>query len=158
MSDNQNSQDNQGADISNSKRPLEPELLRALEVLDRLPKTKESEPEANDILPEYLRCPGCTELVSIDSTRQVNTGVIRIMDCVCTSCRKGLTGKSRIACVTCRQLVGFLDPHKDKTGFEFKPDKYYHVRNCPSCAKDIDKAQIVEKIIYYQKNNIPYEL
>lgn len=93
-----------------------------------------------------------------------DTGIVRrVLDCLCTDCltahARDFARAARIVCAGCRETVMLRDPEKERTGFELKSGKCYHVAVCPVCSADphLKSSQVVEKIAFYKMNSIPYE-
>lgn len=123
------------------------------------------------VVPDFYRCIICSPPdnerkmgVPADRMRRIRyTGVVsNIMDCVCESCAaanaKDLAKAARIVCVGCREVVAMVEPFKEKNGFVWKPGGFYHVMECPRCAKAkaLEGSPIVEKIVFYESEGIPY--
>lgn len=118
-------------------------------------------------IPKNLECPCCGKFHPIDRMPVIRTtGVVdNVVDCLCRPCwaKHAVEFRKlcRIVCVGCREVVAVLEPGKEKTGFVWKAGSCLHVAECPVCTPKRGKlrsSQIVEKLVYFQKNNIPYEL
>ncbi len=125
------------------------------------------------VVPDFYRCIICDSAaggnpglgITAQRMRRIRyTGVIEnVMDCVCDKCgvenMKDLGSVARIVCTGCREVVAMVEPFKEKSGFEWKPGGFYHVIDCPSCARGrtLTGSPIVEKIVFYEANGIPYQ-
>jgi hypothetical protein len=88
----------------------------------------------------------------------INTGIVMAHEPLCFECRNTLKDQARIVCVKCRVVVLWVDPNREATsGFEFKRRKSYHIQRCPVCAEGLEQAPVLEKVIYYRENNIPFD-
>ena len=61
------------------------------------------------------------------------TGQVHALNNVCKDCTKEASKLATLVCVACKQVVGRLTPHKDKTGFVFEAGKFYHIDFCGTC-------------------------
>lgn len=133
-------------------------LLAALRRLSKPP-----EPGMPQVVRRFM-CVQCEEAKTAEHMNLIpSTGVVGpVLDCVCHLCaaewRKNLAELSRVVCATCRETVFLVEPHKEKTGFTWKPGGFYHVSVCPCCSSDPELAAspIAEKIAFYKANGIPY--
>jgi hypothetical protein len=92
-------------------------------------------------------CGTVTELVDF-----YNTGVLAsVMVPLCSKCISSYKETAKIVCCDCKIVIGWLDPHTDKDKFVFEKNGSYHIRNCPGCVPALEKADIIEKIIYLNK-------
>ncbi len=110
-------------------------------------------------IPELFTC-ACGKDKKLEAMPVIkSTGVVeRVVDKVCPECRKDYAKMGRIVCCGCREVVALVEPHKEKTGFVFRPGGFYHVLNCPKCVgRMFEKSDIVEKILFYKDRGIPYE-
>lgn len=119
-------------------------------------------PVPKDHLPPLLnpnqgQCVFCKKFTPLGGMPIINTGIVFAQEPLCPECRKRFPDQARIVCLECRQVILWVDPTKEKSGFEFKKKFSYHVKNCPTCKPGITCAKVLEKIIYYNEHNIPYE-
>lgn len=116
----------------------------------------------DDKLPPSLcatqeQCVFCKKFIPIHSINVINTGLVKAHEPLCPSCMSTFKDQARIVCIPCKIVVLWVDPHKEKTGFEFKRRHVYHVAECPTCKPGIEKTRILEKVVFFNENNIPYE-
>lgn len=131
-------------------------INKVLPVIDKLPKPEPVyNPEFDD---NKVRCAGCSVWKDVQDFKITDTPVVKgITIPLCESCAPEYKGLSNIVCCTCKVVVGWMKPHKEKLGFVFAPDAYYHIKECPVCKEDLQKADILEKLIYFKDNNIPFD-
>lgn len=92
----------------------------------------------------FQRCL-CHKLLKVDEyVRRWHSGVVNYDEALCSTCRKDYGDKSRIVCLGCKTLQGFVDPHKATTGFEFVGKHHYHIAQCPRCKPEIVATQVLE--------------
>jgi hypothetical protein len=116
-------------------------------------------------VPKRRKCPGCGVYFDIpDFSRIGYTGAVAgALDVVCKSCAlvhgKTLAKLCRIVCVGCREVVHIMEPGKERCGFVWEPGACYHVTECPVCSKTqaLKKSPVVELILFYKTNKIPYD-
>lgn len=104
-----------------------------------------------------LRCASCNAVKHISDFPVYSSGVIDlVLMPLCASCKPTFKDCARIVCCTCKTVIGWVDPHIDKDKFVFEKMHSYHIQSCPSCQSGIQKADIIEKIIYLRdvKNRI----
>lgn len=106
--------------------------------------------------PSRVRC-ACNKNVPCDQVSLVNTGYLTAVDPVCPPCKKDFADQARLVCVRCRSVIGWMDPGVDRHGFRFEKKHFYHVEACAVCKKGLTKADIIEMMLYYEANGIPYE-
>ena len=117
---------------------------------------KLGEPKLAELKPEY-RC-ACGLVKPVETFPVVDTGVCKSLYNVCAECMTHAEKVSHLCCFTCKEVYAHIEPgKKDKTGFEFKPGKFYHSKNCPQCSTN-GKSQIAEMLVYFKRNNIPYQI
>ena len=138
----------------NSKEPTSPSVLE--DIFSKLPPvdSKDLPPLLN---PNNGQCEMCKKFLPLKDMPVVNTGIVLAQEPLCVECQQTLKDQARIACTSCRLVVLWVDPHKEPSGFEFQRRKIYHIKHCPFCTKGLQKAQVLEKIVFYRENNIPFE-
>jgi hypothetical protein len=94
----------------------------------------------------------CDKLVSVVEMRPIYTGVINALDNVCAGCLSHAKGLSALVCRRCRKVVARVAPHKDKLGFQFVANRYYHITHCPACRVEGEEADstIVEQYLHHR--------
>jgi ribosomal protein S27AE len=107
--------------------------------------------------PNNGQCVFCKKFAPMRFMPIINTGIVIAQEPLCPACVDTFKEQSRIVCVKCKLVVLWVDPHKDNTGFTFHRRKSYHIKECPTCAPGITQAQVLEKLVYYKANNIPFE-
>lgn len=112
-------------------------------------------PVAADFDPDNIRC-ACNKLVPCENAALCNTGIMDGVEPVCPPCRGDFAGQARLFCVRCRMVIGWMEPQTDPHGFKIEPDKFYHVAECAVCKKGLQKADIIEMMLYYDEMGIPY--
>ena len=93
----------------------------------------------------------CGKLVPITTLEELDTGVFKTLNDVCKGCTEGKKidrGLARIVCARCKRVLLRIKPATDKTGFEFKAGKTYHVSECSLCNPDISECPIIEKVLW----------
>lgn len=116
------------------------------------------------VIPKKKKCQACGKALTIDKMARIPyTGVVRnVMDCVCTSCSidyaTELKNVPRLACAGCREIIAILEPGKEsRGGFVWEGGKCYHVAECPACnRKCANGSPVIEKLLFYKRNGIPY--
>lgn len=131
-------------------------VKRLAGIFDGLPPVK-AEHLPPLLNPNQGQCVFCKKFLPLKEMPIINTGIIFAQEPLCPECIDTFKDQARIACITCRQVILWVDPGKEKSGFEFKSKYTYHVKECPSCKKGVTAAKVLEKVVYYNENNIPYE-
>ena len=107
-------------------------------------------------VPESLKRCLCGKLVNtFEKKKRRFSGVVNYDEILCDDCRKTTAGLSRIVCLNCRRLVGFHVPKREKCGFEYKPEKTYHVDKCPWCTPGLASSVVLEYYRYCRDQGIP---
>ena len=132
-------------------KPTPGQLIELLQKLGRPPTVYSA-----DMDPTKVRC-ACNKDVPCDKVQLVNTGQMSAVEPVCKPCRKDFKGQARIVCISCRSVIGWVEPQVDPHGFKLEPDHYYHVAVCGVCKKDLQKANIIEMMLYYDDIGVPYD-
>ena len=132
-------------------QPTPGDIIALLHKLGRPPEVYPSELD-----PDKVRC-ACNKDVPCEMSKLVNTGYMDVIEPVCPPCRRDFDGQARLVCVRCRSVIGWMDPQTDKHGFKIERDKYYHVGECAVCKPGIEKADIIEMMVYYDENGVPYD-
>lgn len=127
-------------------RETKAEIVKLVQVVAKMPPPPPL-PEAIPLPLDRIRC-ACGGDVDISVAKVYHTGVIKACEVVCPGCVKQFKGLSRIVCCSCKQIVGWLKPHKDQSGFEYKPDVTYHEEICGFCHMGAESATIIEKFLY----------
>lgn len=138
------------------KRKNEPSPTALEEIFRNLP------PVDDKYLPPLLnpnngQCAHCKKFLPLKDMPIFNSGVVLVQEPLCPECQNTFKEQSRIVCATCRLVVLWVDPHREKSGFEFKRRKSYHIKNCPTCQNGLQQSQVLEKVVFYKENNIPFE-
>lgn len=133
------------------KQPTREELVKLIQQLGKPPAVFGA-----DMDPTKIRC-ACNKEVPCEAGMVAHTGVMTIVEPVCKPCIKDFDGMARLACIRCKSVIGWLEPQTDPHGFKIEPNKYYHIGECAVCKKDLQKADIIEMLLYYDKMGIPYD-
>lgn len=126
------------------------------EDLVKLTKLLGGPPDIDELDASTIRC-ACNRVVSCGAVQIINTGQMDAVEPVCQPCIRDFAGQARLVCVRCKSVIGWLPPQVDPHGFRIEADKCYHVRACAVCKKDLQKADIIEMMLYYDDQGIPYE-
>lgn len=142
-----------------------PVIGKALEIV-----RERSERYGEVVIPERrVRCGDCGKHFDVAlMPRFRSSGVVGpVRDILCKDCgdrewrTKGFR-YPRLVCVGCREVVRVFDVTKsgrleDDHGFSWDVNKFYHVQECPSCAKRaIRSSEILEKVAFFKRHGIPY--
>jgi hypothetical protein len=130
--------------MTNNIAPMLDVLKR---VLDDTPAT--TTPTDKPLI-HQIQCANCQGLIPVSEATIVTTSQTTAIDSVCVKCAPLFKGLAKIVCLTCRQVVACVQPHKDASGFEFKPGAYYHVAVCPTCTPTVASSALLEKKQYDQ--------
>ena len=106
--------------------------------------------------PEKAKCL-CGHYRLVDSFPLEKTRAVAYPSRVCAPCVRDWAPFARIVCLNCRDLVGVMSPGKERTGFVWERGKHYHVERCAVCTPGLQAAPVLEKILFYRVNNIPYD-
>jgi uncharacterized membrane protein len=122
------------------------------------------------VIPERrVKCADCGKHFDfVIMPRFRSSGIVApVVDVLCKACgdrewrTKGFR-YPRLVCVGCKEVVMVFDVPKsgklkDDHGFTWDINRFYHVQECPRCAKRaIRSSEIIEKIVFYKKHGIPY--
>lgn len=142
---------------------------KAREILQYAERAKLAPEDTYDLIQEQL---GAPEEVSIETTMQCacghlksinnfpirNTGVVDAIYNVCKDCHKDSLSAAHLVCISCKTTRSHYEPGKEPLGFEMRKDGFYHITNCAYCTTaDKGCSPILEQILFYKKNNIPYK-
>jgi hypothetical protein len=105
---------------------------------------------------EETRLCACGYRVNKSSLPVVDTGVVRAVNNVCLKCTEDAKQVAHLCCTNCKEVFNHSEPFQEKTGFSYEAGKYYHTMECPHCSS-AEGGLVIEKILYYKKNGIPYE-
>lgn len=120
------------------------QYFKLLKALPPVKKRDAAFSEDNSIV-----CASCSKLINALDIAVFNSGVVPMVVLpLCKRCVSDFKGCARLVCYGCKTVVGWIEPHTDKDKFEFAKNSNYHIISCPSCKPGIDKADIVEKLIY----------
>lgn len=133
--------------------PSIPELKHALKAMG--PVSDEDKPPL--LNPNNGQCKHCGVFLPMKDMPIHYTGITYVQEPLCGECRETFRDQARIACINCREVILWADPHRDPSGFTFEKRKIYHVQKCPTCDENVTQSRILEKVLYYEENNIPYE-
>ncbi len=117
--------------------------------------------------PREYECAGCGEKKPLGAMQRITGTTLapQVIDVICRACWREHAPEcrklARVVCVTCKEVVGAVEPHKEKSGYAWKPGSFAHVARCPVCNTDeetkFDPSPVAEKIAFYKANGIPYE-
>lgn len=135
----------------------EDEFRRGLQIVRR-----RMEKSGSVAVPKAIRCACGMLRDQAKMPRIPTTGVVKgVVSLICAGCpaERELAKHAKLVCAGCREVLGFVEPGKEKKGgFEWLPGRYYHVPNCPSCkGVGVKSSPVIEKIIFYKERGIPYE-
>ena len=108
----------------------------------------------------FFTCKTCGKQTPYNQLKLIEDINGPVTDFICDECRKTFDKMKVciIACLGCKDVIARMEPKKDKTGFETKPGKVYHIIDCPKCNpekySEKDKATpstLIEAQIYNQK-------
>lgn len=148
--------------VSSRDKPL---VGKALEIV-----RERSERYGEVVIPERrVGCGDCGKHFDVATMpRFRSSGVVGpVMDILCKDCgerewrSKGYR-HPRLVCVGCREVVKVFDVPKsgkllDDHGFSWDINRFYHVQECPSCAKRALRcSEILEKVAFFKKRGIPF--
>ncbi len=111
----------------------------------------------------FVECGGCRATKPIADMPLARGELFAFRDKICFQCQKEARkdGIARIICARCAKegksntVVALVHPCKDKDGFVFERGAVLHVTQCPNCAPGAEKAEIVERILWKVKNDLP---
>ena len=82
------------------------------------------------------------------------SGFINYTAILCSDCFKYFNKHSRIVCVGCRRLMGFIEPQRDRSGFRFESGKCYHIECCPKCNNEARATSVMELERHYREQHM----
>lgn len=129
----------------------EERINKAIQALAELPPLPKQEVK---ILPPEETC-ACGKVVPVSQLEMLDTGVFRTIGDVCKGCKHGHDldkTTAKIVCARCKRVIVRVTPSRDKTGFEFKAGKSYHLSECKLCTPEIERCPIIEKVIWDRKH------
>lgn len=133
---------------------LKPEEQELLNILKSMPPVVKPEPKIIDT--SYQPCAACQKQTYIGDFKIFDSGVVKnAISPLCSGCQSTFGDYGKLVCCGCNTVIGWMEPQKDVDGFEFKKFKSYHIRSCPKCSPGLDKAEIIEKILYLRQLNKP---
>jgi len=135
------------------------EFARLLEIA-----RKRDEEVGTILVPQMRKCSCCSKKKTLEFfPRLAPTALTRgSMDIICDVCAKAYAAElkqlCRLVCAGCSEVITIFQPGAARGGFVFRSGGVYHVANCPVC-KDPPpkKSTVLEMILFYRENNIPYE-
>jgi hypothetical protein len=119
--------------------------------------------EVGDTFPEETSQCWCCKKFKVLPDFHVEKSILagEVRDVLCNSCAiehaKELAPLYRIVCVGCKEVVDVREPGPPQAGFVFERGGIYHIANCARCMKGLKKSQILEMVLFYKRNGIPYE-
>jgi hypothetical protein len=136
---------------------LNPDTMKSLEDIfaDRPQVPDDKLPPL--LSPNQGQCEFCKKFLPLKDMRIIDSGIIKALEPLCPECAKTFTDQARVVCIPCKMVVLWVDPHKENTGFEFKRKHVYHVEACPVCREGTTQTKVLEKVVFFKENNIPYE-
>jgi hypothetical protein len=101
----------------------------------------------------------CDKRVMLTEFEVLNSSLSPVVDNVCPGCRHATKGMAILACPRCRAVIARIPAHKDKSGFEFKEGKIYHVDCCAVCEYEMiavrgEPTFILEMLHYFKQRNM----
>lgn len=63
---------------------------------------------------------------------------------LCQDCITNHADMSRIVCIKCLRLQGFITPQKTADGFEYVKRGHYHIDGCPRCVPGKFETPVIE--------------
>lgn len=133
-------------DISDEK------MNKMINVLASLPPVKPQK-----LITEPKETCACGKHVHITALEELDTGVFKTLNDICKNCpdgRKIDRELARVVCAQCKRVITRIKPAVDKTGFEFKAGKTYHVSECSMCNQEIQRCPIIEKVLWDKKHKV----
>jgi hypothetical protein len=131
---------------------LNNEEQELLQILKSMPPVVKPTPKITDT--SYQPCASCNKQTYIGDFKIFDSGVVdKVISPLCSKCQSTFGDFGKLVCCGCNTVIGWMEPQKDKDGFEFKKFKSYHIRSCPSCSPGLEKAEIIEKILYLRQLN-----
>lgn len=130
----------------------EEKLNKMINVLSSLPPVKPQK-----LITEPKETCACGKHVHITDLEELDTGVFKTLNDVCKGCKEGHKidrELARVVCAQCKRVLVRIKPNKDKTGFEFKAGRTYHVSECNLCNPDIQRCPIIEKVLWDKKHKV----
>jgi hypothetical protein len=98
----------------------------------------------------------CGKMLQVtEHVRRWHSGVVNYDETLCGDCRKEFADKSRIVCLGCKSLQGFVSPTTEKTGFKFEGRKHYHIEKCPRCKPGIVATPVLEHESWCRHRRFP---
>lgn len=114
------------------------EMQNMLDVLSKLPAPPKLTNEGT--FEGFVTCMACGKPVPIGTARIIRSpykykgGSNLITDPICPDCYKDVKDFAMLVCPVSQKVVVRIKPHRDVTGFEFKPRGLYHVDISPGAA------------------------
>lgn len=98
----------------------------------------------------------CGKMLKVsEHVKRWHSGVVNYDETLCDDCRKNYAETARIVCLSCKTLQGFVNPTKEKTGFEFVSKRHYHIAKCPKCDPSITATPVLEHEQWCKHRRIP---
>ena len=134
----------------------DPALSEYIRVLDRVGPPKKRISEEFGIT--MGKC-ACDKRVLLSEFEVLKSALVPVVDNVCPGCRHVTKGMAVLACPRCRAVIGRIPAHKDKSGFEFKERKIYHVDCCAVCEPELisvlqQPTFILEMLHYFKQRRM----
>lgn len=130
----------------------EEKLNKMISILAALPPMKKQK-----LIVEPTETCACGKKIPITALEELDTGVFKTLNDVCKGCKEGHKidrELARVVCAQCKRVITRIKPAVDKTGFEFKAGKTYHVSECSMCNPEIQRCPIIEKVLWDKKHKV----
>jgi hypothetical protein len=111
---------------------------------------------SQEVATEAAKACICGKLVHVSECgKRWYSGVVNYSEVLCEDCRRGVKGRARIVCLSCRTLQGFVPPQRHPSGFRFAADTHYHVDGCTRCKPGTFATPVLEVIAWCKDQRIP---
>ena len=134
------------------KDPIENVILSLKDIADQrgpVPVTGRAMSAQEFTLP----CANCGRSMLVSEIPYVSSGIVMCRDGMCRECLPMFTKHSKVVCLGCNRngrswVSAKIPPHRDPSGFEFKPGAFLHVHDCPTCNPAVVSSTLIEKAVF----------
>lgn len=104
-----------------------------------------------------VRCFACQRYFLKEHMPQLSSCVVpKFCDNICFTCRSKEVKKwYTVVCTRCKEVAAKGEPRTDNDGFTYQAGQIYHVVNCAGCCPGLKSAEVVEHILWRQRNHLP---
>ena len=126
-------------------------MLQVQEIINLL-KSLPKPPDVDVVLfdSNLFRCSGCGKVFHVKHMRIIKSPYMykngnNVLDPICHECAKNTKDFSLLVDPNLQRVVARIEPHRDVTGFVFKPGQIYHIDVSPKSDNTLPEFLLEDK-------------